>query len=122
LLYTSLVGTTKSYIKVSTGALGLLALSQDNFYPYGDNSFGALGFAQSYTNSRNENIKSGVPINVILSNAGVIGAYDIAAGGNHSVILASNIKPSGQSFTIIRPDGYPIITNLTIYPTTQIVG
>ena len=112
----------QSYIKVSTGAFGFLALSQDKFYPYGDNSFGALGYVQSYTNSRNENIKSGIPVNVILLNGGVIGAYDIAAGGNHSVILASDIQPSGQSFTIIRPDGYPIITNLTIYPIMQIVG
>jgi nicotinamide riboside transporter PnuC len=52
---------------------------------------------------------------------GVVGASDISAGGDHSIVLASNIKPSGYSFTIINPNGYPYIDILTQYPVTQIV-
>jgi nicotinamide riboside transporter PnuC len=51
---------------------------------------------------------------------GVVGASDISAGGDHSIVLASNIKPSGYSFTIINSSGYPYIDILTQYPVTQI--
>jgi len=110
---------SESFIKISFGAFGFLALSQNLFYPYGSNFGGALGYPITYTSSRVENAKTNLPFYVVLPNSSVVGAYDIAAGGNHSVILASSIKPSGNNFTIIRPNGYPIATNLTIYPTTQ---
>jgi hypothetical protein len=52
----------------------------------------------------------------------VNGISDITAGGNHSIILASNVKPSTYSFTIIRPGGYPTVDNLSIQPNTQAAG
>ncbi len=110
----------ENYLKVSTGRFGFLALSETLFYPYGDNAYGALGIAKSYTNSLAWNAQYGLPGGTLFANVSVVGAYDIAAGGNHSIILASNIKPSGYSFSIIRPDGYPLVDLLTQYPITQI--
>ena len=111
---------SESFIKISFGAFGFLALSQNLFYPYGSNFGGALGYPITYTSSRVENAKTNLPFYVVLPNSSVVGAYDIAAGGNHSVILASSIKPSGNNFTIIRPNGYPIVTDLAVYPITEI--
>ena len=110
----------ESFIKISTGSFGFLALSQNKFYPYGDNAYGALGYAISYTNSKTENAKNNLRDYVVLPNTGIIEAYDIAAGGNHSIILASNVRPTGNNFIIIRPNGYPSVDKLTIYPTTQV--
>ena len=110
----------ESFIKVSTGSFGFLALSQNKFYPYGDNAYGALGYAVSFINSKTENAKNNLRDYVVLPNTGIIEAYDIAAGGNHSIILASNVRPTGNNFIIIRPNGYPSADKLTIYPTTQV--
>ena len=67
-------------------------------------------------------MQNNLPPYFLSTNNSVIGAYDIAAGGVHSILLASDVKPSGQSFTIIRPGGYPNVDNLSIYPTTQAAG
>jgi hypothetical protein len=112
----------ENFIKISYGNFGFLALSENLFYPYGYNTYGALGYAKSIADSASLNNTYGLPSGVVLPNMSVVGAYDISAGGNHSIILASNIKPSGYSFTIIKPDGYPNIENLTIYPINQIAG
>jgi hypothetical protein len=95
-------------------------LSETAFYAYGSNFYGALGIAQSYTNSYNWNIQQGLPPFTLLQMFGVVGASDISAGGDHSIVLASNIKPSGYSFTIINSSGYPNIDILTQYPVTQV--
>jgi PKD repeat protein len=114
----------ENYIKVSTGKFGFLVLSENafydnNFYPYGDNAYGALGIAKIYTNSNAWNLQYGLNPFTLGKNASIIGTYAIAAGGDHSFILASSVKPSGYSFNIIRPEGYPLVDLLTIYPTTQ---
>ena len=114
----------ENYIKVSTGKFGFLVLSENafydnNFYPYGDNAYGALGIAKIYTNSYAWNLQYGLNPFTLGNNASIIGTYAIAAGGDHSFILASSVKPSGYSFNIIRPEGYPLVDLLTIYPTTQ---
>jgi len=110
----------ETYLKVSTGRFGYLALSETVFYPYGSNAYGALGIVKSYTDSYNMNIKDGLPPFTLLGMTGVVGATDISAGGDHSIVLASSIKPSGYSFTIINPNGYPYVDILTQYPITQI--
>jgi hypothetical protein len=117
----------ENYIKVSTGRFGFLALSENasndnNFYIHGDNAYGALGIAKIYTNSYAWNLQYGLYPSALLKNGSIIGTYAIAAGGDHSIILASNIKPSGFSFNFIRPGGYPLIDLLTVYPTTQADG
>ena len=111
----------ENYIRISAGKFGFLALSENLFYPYGDNSYGALGIAKTYTNSVAWNLQYGLPSGSLLSLNSVVGAYNIAAGGNHSIVLASNIKPSGFTFSIIRPGGYPSVDILTQYPTTQTI-
>ena len=111
----------ENYIRISAGKFGFLALSENLFYPYGDNSYGALGIAKTYTNSVAWNLQYGLPSGSLLSLTSVVGAYNIAAGGNHSIVLASNIKPSGFTFSIIRPGGYPSVDILTQYPTTQTI-
>ena len=115
----------ENYIKVSTGRFGFLVLSEnafydDNFYPYGDNAYGALGIAKIYSNSVAYNLQNNSDPNALLKNVSIIGAYAVSAGGDHSIILASNIKPSGYSFNIIRPGGYPYVDLLTQYPIDQI--
>ena len=110
----------ENYIKISTGKFGFLALSENLFYPYGDNSYGALGIAKTYTNSVAWNLQYGLPSGTLFSLTSVVGASNIAAGGDHSIILASNIKPSGYSFNIIRPGGYPYVDLLTQYSIDQI--
>jgi hypothetical protein len=110
---------------VSTGKFGFLVLSEnafydDNFYPYGDNAYGALGIAKIYSNSVAWNLQYGSNPFALLKNASIIGTYAIAAGGDHSFILASSVKPSGYSFNIIRPSGYPYVDLLTQYPITLI--
>jgi len=96
----------ENFLRVSTGAFGFLALSENIFYPYGNNVYGALGIAKIYTNSFAYNAQYGLPSGTVLGLIGVDGVSDIAAGGNHSIILATNVRPSSYSFTITRPDGY----------------
>ena len=96
----------ENFLRVSTGAFGFLALSENIFYPYGDNVYGALGIDKIYTNSFAYNAQYGLPSGTVLGLVGVDGVSDIAAGGNHSIILATNVRPSSYSFTITRPDGY----------------
>lgn len=110
----------ENYLKVSTGRFGFLALSETLFYPYGMNDYGALGIAKSYTNSVAWNTQYSLPSGTLFALVSVVGISDIAAGGDHSIILASNIKPSGQSFNIIKPGGYPYVDLLTQYPIDQI--
>ena len=117
------------YIKISASKFGFLSIAENvinqknTFYAYGDNSYGALGVAKFYTNSRAYNLQNGLSEFALLMNTSVVEATDIAAGGNHSIILASNVKPSSYSFTIIRPDGYALDPQYpTIYPTTQAAG
>jgi hypothetical protein len=112
----------ENFLKVSTGKFGFLALSENLFYPYGLNDYGQLGYVQSISSSISINLRDGIPDGVVLPNMSVNGISDITAGGNHSIILASNVKPSTYSFTIIRPGGYPTVDNLSIQPNTQAAG
>jgi hypothetical protein len=96
-----------------------LALSQNHFFAYGVNQNGCMGLPQSFNSSEQYNLQNNLPKYFISSNDSVIGAYDITTAGSHSIILASNVKPTGNNFTVIRPGGYPSVNNLTIYPTTQ---
>ena len=113
----------ENFLKVSTGKFGFLALSENLFYPYGLNDYGQLGYVQSISSSAALNLRDGIPGGVVLPNMSIVGISNIAAGGNHSIILASNVKPSSYSFTIIRPDGYALDPQYpTIYPTTQSAG
>jgi PKD repeat protein len=113
----------ENFLKVSTGRFGYLALSETLFYPYGINDYGQLGYAQSITSSIALNNQYSLPGGVVLPNKSVTGISDIAAGGNHSIILASNVKPSSQSFTITKPGGYATDPQFpTSYPITQIAG
>ena len=111
----------ENFLRISTGAFGFLALSENKFYPYGDNAYGALGISKIYTNSFAYNAQYGLPSGAVLALFGVDGVSDIAAGGNHSIILASNIKPSSYSFTITKPSGYATDPQYpTVYPITQV--
>ncbi len=117
------LNTGENFLKVSTGKFGFLALSENLFYPYGLNNFGQLGYVQSISSSVSINLRDGIPDGVVLPNMSVVGISDIAAGGNHSIILASNIKPSSYSFTITRPGGYATDPQYpTSYPINQVAG
>jgi PKD repeat protein len=108
----------QNFLKVSTGKFGYLAISENLFFPYGLNDFGQLGYEQSVSNSNTLSLQAGYQDGQVLSNRSINGISDIAAGGNHSIILASNVIPSTYSFTIIRPDGYSNDPQYpTIYPT-----
>jgi PKD repeat protein len=108
----------QNFLKVSTGKFGYLAISENLFFPYGLNNFGQLGYEQSVSNSNTLSLQAGYQDGQVLSNRSIDGISDIAAGGNHSIILASNVIPSTYSFTIIRPDGYSNDPQYpTIYPT-----
>jgi PKD repeat protein len=110
----------ENFLKVSTGRFGFLALSENLFYPYGLNDYGQLGYVQSISSSASINLRDGIPDGVVLPNMSITGISNIAAGGNHSIILASNVKPSTYSFTITRPDGYAIDPQYpTVYPINQ---
>jgi hypothetical protein len=113
----------ENFLKVSTGKFGYLALSENLFYPYGLNDFGQLGYVQSVSSSNALNLQYGYGSGVVLANMSVKGISDIAAGGNHSIILASNVNPASRSFTIIKPGGYATDPQFpTVYPITQIAG
>jgi PKD repeat protein len=113
----------ENFLKVSTGRFGFLALSENLFYPYGLNDYGQLGYVQSISSSIAINLRDGIPDGVVLPNMSVVGISDIAAGGNHSIILASNVKPSSYSFTITKPSGYATDPQYpTVYPFTQVAG
>ena len=56
-----------------------------------------LPISKIYTNSFAYNAQYGLPSGAVLALFGVDGVSDIAAGGNHSIILASNVKPSSYS-------------------------
>jgi hypothetical protein len=81
-----------------------------------------LGYVQSISSSISINLRDGIPTGVVLPNMSIKGISDISAGGNHSIILASNVIPSTFSFTIVRPGGYPSVDNLSIQPNTQAAG
>jgi PKD repeat protein len=108
------------FVKISLGTSALLAISQNHFFAYGVNQNGCMGLPQSFNSSEQYNLQNNLPKYFISSNDSVIGAYDITTAGSHSIILASNVKPTGNNFTIIRPGGYPLVNNLTIYPIDQI--
>ena len=108
------------FVKISLGRAPFFALSQNHLFVFGDNMFGSLGLPEGQTRTIESNLQNNLPPYFLSTNDSVIGAYDIAAGGVHSVLLASDVKPSGQSFTIIRPNGYPIVTDLAVYPITEI--
>jgi hypothetical protein len=86
------------------------------------NNYGQLGYVQSISSSISINLRDGIPDGVVLPNMSINEISDIAAGGNHSIILASSVKPLTYSFTIIRPGGYPTVDNLSIQPNTQAAG
>ena len=110
------------FVKISQGTSALLAISQNHFFAYGVNQNGCMGLPQSFNSSEQYNLQNNLPKYFISSNDSVIGAYDITTAGSHSIILASNVKPTGNNFTVIRPGGYPSVNNLTIYPITQVTG
>jgi PKD repeat protein len=112
----------ENFLKVSVGKFGYLALSENLFYPYGMNDYGQLGYVQSISSSFYINNRDGIPSGVVLPNMSVKGISDIAAGGDQSIIIASNIIPSTYTFTITKPNSYPNIENLTSYPINQIAG
>ncbi len=113
----------ENFLRVSAGKFGYLALSENLFYPYGLNDFGQLGYVQSVSNSNSLNLQYGFGSGVVLANMDIKGISDIAAGGNHSIILASNVKPSSSSFTITKPGGYATDPQYpTIYPISQVAG
>jgi len=111
----------ENFLKVSTGKFGYLAISENLYFPYGLNDYGQLGYVQSVFNSNTLSLQAGYQDGQVLPNMSVKGTSDIAAGGNHSIILASNIKPSSYSFTITKPGGYATDPQYpTAYPITQI--
>jgi hypothetical protein len=110
----------ENFLKVSTGKFGYLAISENLYFPYGMNDYGQLGYELSVSNSNTLSLRAGYLDGQVLPNMSVKGTSDIAAGGNHSIILASNVKPSTYSFTITRPDGYAIDPQYpTVYPINQ---
>jgi hypothetical protein len=115
----SLLYPEEFFIKIESGTSCLLALTQNHLFAWGINQNGCMGLPQSFSSSDQNNLQNNLPKYFITSNDSVIGAYEISTGGAHSLVLASNVKPSGNNFTIIRPNGYPSVNNLTIYPTTQ---
>jgi PKD repeat protein len=113
----------ENFLKVSTGKFGYLAISENLYFPYGLNDYGQLGYEQSVSNSNTLSLRAGYQDGQVLPNMSVKGTSDIAAGGNHSIILASNIRPSSYSFTITKPGGYATDPQYpTAYPITQIAG
>jgi PKD repeat protein len=111
----------ENFLRVSTGKFGYLALSERLFYPYGLNDFGQLGYVQSVSSSNSLNLQYGHGSGIVLPNMSVKEISDISAGGNHSIILASNVRPSSYSFTITKPGGYATDPQYpTAYPINQI--
>ena len=107
------------FVKISLGRDSFFALTQNHLFVLGGNGFGSAGLPEGQNRTLQLNLQNNLPPYFLANNDSVIGAYDISAGGVHAILLASDVKPSGYSFTIIRPGGYPSVTNLTIYPTTQ---
>lgn len=109
----------ETFQKISVGRFGYLALSENYYWPYGENYNGELGIDSSYTDTLSENLKNGLNDGVIGILSSVTNPTDISAGGYHSLLIASNVKPSTNTFTFVRTGGYPTPDILTIYPTQQ---
>ena len=109
----------EKFQKISVGRFGYLALSENYYWPYGENYDGELGIAASYTDSLSYNRSNGLFDGEILPIIDIANPTDVSAGGYHSLLIASNVKPSSNTFTFIRTGGYPRPDILTIYPTQQ---
>jgi PKD repeat protein len=109
----------ETFQKVSVSNFGYLALSENNYWPWGDNSNGELGFASSYKDTLSENAKNGRFPGDISSVPDIVNPTDISAGGFHSLLIASSAKPATNTFTFVKTGGYPNPEVLTAYPTEQ---
>ena len=109
----------ETFQKVSVSNFGYLALSENNYWPWGDNSNGELGFAINYKDTLFENAKNGKFPGDISSVPDIVNPTDISAGGFHSLLIASSAKPATNTFTFVRTGGYPNPEVLTAYPTEQ---
>ncbi len=109
----------ETFQKVSVSNFGYLALSENYYWPWGDNSNGELGFAINYKDTLSENAKNGRFPGDISSVPDIANPTDISAGGFHSLLIASSAKPSTYTFTFVRTGGYPNPEVLTAYPTEQ---
>lgn len=110
----------ETFQKISVSRFGYLALSENYYWPYGENFEGELGLASSYTDTLSNNRQNGLFDGEILPVIDILNPTDISAGGYHTLLIASNVKPSSNSFTFIRTGGYPRPDVLTIYPTEQV--
>jgi PKD repeat protein/alpha-tubulin suppressor-like RCC1 family protein len=109
----------ETFQKVSVSNFGYLALSENNYWPWGDNSNGELGFAINYKDTLSENAKNGRFPGEISSVPDITNPTDISAGGFHSLLIASSAKPATNTFIFVRTGGYPNPEVLTVYPTEQ---
>ena len=109
----------ETFQKVSVSNFGYLALSENNYWPWGNNSNGELGFAINYKDTLSENAKNGRFPGDISSVPDIVNPTDISAGGFHSLLIASSAKPATNTFTFVRTGGYPNPEVLTAYPTEQ---
>ena len=109
----------QSYQKISSSKFGYIALSEDYYWAWGDNTLGQLGYDSSYRDSLTYNASQGLFPGVVFPLTFIQNPTDISAGGSHSLLISSSVKPSGRSFTIIRPGGYPNPDVLTAYPVSQ---
>jgi len=110
----------EKFQKISVGRFGYLALSENYYWPYGENYNGELGISSTYTDTLSYNKSNGLFDGEILPLIDITNPTDISAGGYHSLLIASTVKPSSNSFTFIRTGGYPRPDVLTIYPTEQV--
>ena len=109
----------ETFQKVSVSNFGYLALSENYYWPWGDNSNGELGFASSYKDTLSENAKYGRFPGEIYFVPDITNPTDISAGGFHSLLIASSAKPATNTFTFVRTGIYPNPEVLTAYPTEQ---
>ena len=112
-------GISQSFQKLSVREFGYLALSENYYWAWGDNTSGELGYGIFFRDSTSYNTSQSVPTGVVFPLTFIENPTDISAGGSHSLLISSAVRPSGRTFNLIRPGGYPNPDVLTAYPTQQ---
>jgi hypothetical protein len=112
-------GDPQSFQKLSVSQFGYLALSENYYWAFGDNTLGQLGYDISFKDSLSSNASAGRLPGVVFPLTFIENPTDISAGGSHSLLISSAVRPSGRTFNLIRPGGYPNPDVLTAYPTQQ---
>jgi len=112
-------GNPQSFQKLSVGKFGFLVLSENFYWAWGDNILGQLGYDIFFKDSFSYNASRGQNAGVMYPLTFIENPTDISAGGDHSLLISSAVRPSGRTFNLIRPGGYPNPDVLTAYPSQQ---